>query len=226
MPIGIIANCSAVFLGGLSGCLCGKFLSEEIQKNLTIMMGFCAIAIGINSIIKTAHMAPVVIAVLLGMFLGGILKLEKNITNLFAKILHKLPAREEFSMENYITCVVLFCASGFGIYGVMMIGINGDNSILLSKTVLDFFTAMIFAITLKLSISIIAFPMLAIQLALLLLSRFIAPVATGHIFQNFIACGGILTMAAGLRVSGIKSVPIANLVPALVLVIPLSYFLS
>ena len=37
-------------------------------------------------------------------------------------------------------------------------------------------------------------------------------------FANLFACGGILTMAAGFRVSRIKSVPL----PALILVMPFS----
>jgi len=36
------------------------------------------------------------------------------------------------------------------------------------------------------------------------------------------ACGGILTMAAGFRVSRIKSVPLVDLMPALILVMPFS----
>ena len=36
------------------------------------------------------------------------------------------------------------------------------------------------------------------------------------------ACGGILTMAAGFRVSKIKSVPLVDLMPALILVMPFS----
>lgn len=41
-------------------------------------------------------------------------------------------------------------------------------------------------------------------------------------FANLFACGGILTMAAGFRVSRIKSVPLVALMPALILVMPFS----
>ena len=36
------------------------------------------------------------------------------------------------------------------------------------------------------------------------------------------ACGGVLTMSAGFRVSKIKSVPLVDLMPALILVMPFS----
>ena len=51
-------------------------------------------------------------------------------------------------MEFYLTAVALFCCSGFGWYSTLTEGITGDPSLLMSKAVLDGFTAMIFASTL------------------------------------------------------------------------------
>ena len=51
---------------------------------------------------------------------------------------------EDEWMSRYIAAVVLFCASGTGIFGALQSGLNGDQSILISKAILDFFTAAIF----------------------------------------------------------------------------------
>jgi uncharacterized membrane protein YqgA involved in biofilm formation len=142
--------------------------------------------------------------------------------------LERIPVKrnENFVMEQFITVVVLFCASGFGIYGVLLEGMSGNSGILLSKSVLDLFTGLIFAITLGLSVSIIAIPMVIILLSLYFLAGGIAPFVSSTMLLDFMACGGILTIAAGLRVSGIKNTPIGNMIPALVLVMPLSYLWS
>ena len=50
----------------------------------------------------------------------------------------------------------------------------------------------------------------------------IAPFVTPKMLQDFISCGGVLTIVAGMRVSGIKQYPIANMIPALLLVLPAS----
>ena len=72
--------------------------------------------------------------------------------------------------------------------------------------------------------------MTAVVLAILLLvfgaGRLLAGVLTPTIFADLSACGGILTMAAGFRVSRIKSVPLVDLMPALILVMPFSLLLS
>lgn len=54
--------------------------------------------------------------------------------------------------------------------------------------------------------------------AAVLLGGLLTPTA----FADLSACGGILTMAAGFRVSKIKSVPLVDLMHALILVMPFS----
>jgi hypothetical protein len=74
-------------------------------------------------------------------------------------------------MPLMITAIVLFCASGTGIYGTLTSGMTGDHSILLAKSVLDFFTAMIFACQLKKAVMLIGIPQLVIMLMLFLFVR-------------------------------------------------------
>lgn len=66
--------------------------------------------------------------------------------------------------------------------------------------------------------------MTAVVLAILLLvfgaGKLLAGVLTPTMFADLSACGGILTMAAGFRVSRIKAVTLVDLMPALILVMP------
>ncbi len=64
---------------------------------------------------------------------------------------------DEF-ISTLVTVIVLFCASGTGIYGSLDSGMTGDSTILISKSVLDFFTAAIFACNLGYVVSVIAIP--------------------------------------------------------------------
>ena len=169
------------------------------------------------------QMTPVVIVVIFGTLLGELLHLEEHITHVFGAVTRKLPHDEaNFDMERYITVVVLFCASGFGIYGVLVEGMSGSPAVLQSKAVLDLCTAAVFAVTLGVAVAVIALPMLAVMLALFFAAGAIAPFVTPEMLQDFISCGGVLTIVAGMRVSGIKQYPIANMIPALLLVLPAS----
>ena len=130
-------------------------------------------------------------------------------------------SEEEFMME-LITVIVLFCASGTGIYGSIVSGMSGDHSILISKSILDLFTAMIFAATLGAVVSAIAVPQFVIFLILFLCGGLILPLTTPAMINDFKACGGILLLATGFRMIKIKMFPTADMIPAMILVMPIS----
>lgn len=122
-----------------------------------------------------------------------------------------------------VTALVLFCASGTGIYGAIVAGMTGDHSILLAKSILDFATALIFACTLGIVVSLIALPQFLIFMALYLLAGMIYPLCTPAMINDFKACGGILLLATGFRMIRVKEFPVADMIPAMALAMPVSY---
>ena len=221
MPIGVLTNCASVLAGGAIGAALGHILPASLKEHLPTMFGLCSIAIGINSIIKASAMTPVVLALLVGFTIGHLLHLEQWTSRFFHKLVKAMHlGGDGIDMEFYITAVALFCCSGFGWYSTLTEGIAGDPSLLFSKAVLDGFTALIFASTLGKSIC--AIPQCVILLCVFGAGRLLAGVLTPTMFADLSACGGVLTMAAGFRVSKIKSVPLVDLMPALLLVMPFS----
>lgn len=101
-------------------------------------------------------------------------------------------------------------------------GMTGDPSILIAKSFLDFFTAMIFACSLGIAVSVISIPLLIIQLTLAWAAALILPLTTPSMMADFSAVGGLLLLATGLRICGIKMFPVVNMLPALFLAMPLS----
>ncbi len=104
-----------------------------------------------------------------------------------------------------------------------MSGMTGDHSILLAKSILDFPTALIFSCTLGMVVSLIAVPQFIIFMALYLV---IYPLCTPVMINDFKACGGILLLATGFRMIKVKEFPVADMIPAMVLVMPVSYLWS
>jgi uncharacterized membrane protein YqgA involved in biofilm formation len=133
----------------------------------------------------------------------------------------KTPLPDGFVVK-FVTITVLFCASGMGIFGATHEGMTGNADILLAKSVLDLFTAMIFATELGYAVALIAVPQLAIQSALYFGANSLMPLTTPTMLADFSACGGVIMLATGLRICGIKIFPIVNMLPALLLVMPIS----
>lgn len=60
MPIGVITNCMAVFLGGLlGGTVLRKITPWYLKQNLPLMFGLCSIGIAVNSLVKAHNMSAV-----------------------------------------------------------------------------------------------------------------------------------------------------------------------
>lgn len=81
---------------------------------------------------------------------------------------------------------------------------------------------MIFACSLGIAVSVISIPLLIIQLTLAWAAALILPLTTPSMMADFSAVGGLLLLATGLRICGIKMFPVVNMLPALLLAMPLS----
>ena len=231
MLIGPYVNGSAVIIGGLIGAVAGGKLPERVKTALPMTFGLCSVGLGITLVLKVKYMPAVVLAMIVGVLIGELLHLERGIgkaagstRGLINKVFPPVQglSHEEFT-EKFVAILVLFCASGTGVFGAMTEGMSGDPSILYIKTILDLFTAGIFATLLGFAVMTIAIPQLVIQLALAMLAVFLMPMITPSMMADFSCAGGLLMVATGLRICNIKLFPVANMLPGLVLVMPFSH---
>lgn len=79
MLIGPYVNGFAVIIGGLIGAMAGGKLPERVKTALPMTFGLCSVGLGITTVLKVKYMPAVVLAMVLGAFLGELLHLEKRI---------------------------------------------------------------------------------------------------------------------------------------------------
>ena len=109
-----------------------------------------------------------------------------------------------------------------GWYGALTEAISGSPDILFSKSVLDFFTALVFAASLRAAVCLIPIPQAAVMLLVFMIGKGISGIMTPEAFANLSGCGGVITLAAGLRIAKIREIQAIDIVPSMILVIPLS----
>lgn len=223
MPIGVICNVLAVALGGVIGTFGGKKLSEEFKQKLNLIFGVCAMGIGVSSIAQMQNMPAVILSLILGTILGIATHLGQRIENGGKLLAKMIPGQGDTDNALLVTAIVLFCASGTGIYGSIVSGMSGDHSIMITKSILDIFTAMIFACSLGLVTSLVAIPQAVIFLALFFCAKLLFPLTTPAMVNDFKACGGLVMLATGFRIAKIMDFPIADMIPVMILVWPVSY---
>ena len=229
MPTGVIINSLSIVLGGLAGGFLGHHLSDNLKSQLNLIFGLSAMGMGIATIGLMAYLPAVIFSLILGTLLGLGLHFGDWINQLASNLVKHFPApktghsQEEF-LASLLTVIVLFCASGTGIYGSLDAGMTGDSTILISKSILDFFTAAIFACQLGYVVSVIAIPQFLIFSALFYLAGYVVPLTSPEMIADFKACGGFIMLATGFRMIQLKMFPTADMIPAMVLAMPLSWF--
>lgn len=232
MPVGVIINAMSIVVGGILGTVAGHKLKEDFKGNLEMIFGVCSMGMGIGSIVLMENMPAVIFAIIMGTALGlaihlgerirsGAMGMQRVISRFIKNEGGKL-SEEEFT-ATLVTIIVLFCASGTGIYGSIVAGMSGDHTILISKSILDLFTAAIFACHLGVVVSLVAIPQGIIFTALFFGAALIYPLTTPAMINDFKACGGFLMLATGFRMIKVKMFPTADMIPAMVLVMPFSW---
>ena len=154
--------------------------------------------------------------------MGELVQLEKRVnqgvTALVGKLMKGTSADEGFLIQ-VSAVVVLFCCGGTGWYGALNEGLTGDGSILITKSILDCVTACIFGSILGKIVPALCLPQLIVYLVLFFASGIVQRFITPEMIADFSAAGGIITLCAGLRLSGIKrDIKVLNLLPALIIV--------
>lgn len=232
MPIGVIINALSVVIGGILGTLAGHKLPQNLKIQLNIILGLCSMGMGISSIVLMKNMPAVIFAIVLGTGIGlalhlgdwiqkGAQQMQKPISKVFKN--QNIEISQAEFMSSMVTIIVLFCASGTGIYGSLDAGMTGDSTVLISKSILDLFTAAVFACNIGYVVSVVAIPQFIIFFLLFLGAKIILPLTTPDMIADFKACGGFLMVATGFRMTKIKEFSIAEMIPAMILVMPFSW---
>ncbi len=227
MPVGVMIDCLCIVAGGLVGAKIKDKVPSRIIQPLNIVFGICAIAIGMVSLIKLSSLPAVILSLILGTLIGELLRCDDKIKGIFGKVISRMHFQVEGDrreyMNFYVTVAAVFCASGTNIFGAFSEGMTGDFTVLLSKASMDIFASLIFAAVLGAAMLIIVIPQFLILAACFYASRFVMPLISEPMLADFIAVGGLMTLALGFAIAKIKDIRAVNMLPALILVFPVSY---
>lgn len=228
--IGPYVNGATVVAGSLAGAFLGSRMSRNLRERMPMVFGCASLGLGVAMVVKVQSLPPMVLALVLGSIFGELVHLETGIQKLATKaraLIEKFAkpsgdlSHDEF-LEKFVAIMVLFCVSGTGIFGAMSEGMTGDPTLLIVKAILDLFTSAIFAATLGYTVVTLVVPQFIIQTSLFFGAALIMPLTTPAMVADFSACGGLIMLATGFRICGIKQFPVANMIPSLFLVMPLS----
>jgi uncharacterized membrane protein YqgA involved in biofilm formation len=230
--IASLVNVTTVLVGALVGVLLGNRLPVRTRELVTDALGLVTLLIAGTSAMavlspdlsdEVGDSAPMLIvlgALLIGGIAGSLLRLEQRVEGLGAWLQRRLSGesgtveRHRF-IEGFVVASLVFCTGPLTILGALNDGLgNGPDQILL-KAVLDGFAAVAFAASFGWGVAASVVTIVAIQGSLTLVGLALGDVLPDAHLAAITAAGGLLLVGVALRLLRIREIPVADLLPAL-----------
>lgn len=224
-PMGTLINIAAIIIGSLIGLLIKRKLPTKIIIIIFQVMGLFTLVLGISLSLKTEHYILVIGSLVAGAVIGEWIDLDKYMNRWSEKLKKRLRMGNDKFSDGMITAFLLYCMGAMTILGAIEEGVEGSYDILLMKSLMDGVSSIALASALGIGVMFSAIPLLVYQGGLTLFSSFMGDHFTDVIISDLSATGGILLIGLGINILEIKHLKILNMVPALVIVVILSYLI-
>jgi len=221
--MGTLINVAAVILGSLIGILINQKLPRKIIVIIFQVMGLFTLVLGISMSLRTEHYIIVIASLVAGGIIGEWIDLDRYMNVWSEKLKRRMRLGNDKFSDGMITAFLLYCMGAMTILGAIEEGVEGTYDILLMKSLMDGVSSIALASGLGIGVMFSTIPLLVYQGGLTLVSSFIGEHFTDVIVKDLSATGGILLIGLGINILEIKQLKILNMVPALVIVVILSY---
>jgi uncharacterized membrane protein YqgA involved in biofilm formation len=215
IPFATLVNVLAVLVGGTLGLLLRAKFSDNIKQAIFNAIGLGTLVIGFKMALQTEELLILVFSLIIGSIIGEATQLQAR-SEKFAGRFSKSTTNNKFA-EGLVTTFVLFCVGSMTILGAMDEGIRGDRTLLLTKSVLDGFTAIALASYYGKSVLYSVIPLFIFQAGLTILASMVGSFIDPIYITQIAAVGGVLIIGIGINMLEIKSIKVLNLLPALVI---------
>lgn len=224
--IGTLVNTASVVVGGALGMMLKKNMPKRVTTIYFQAIGLFTLAIGMSMAVKMDAILIVVSSVAIGSLWGEWMNLEVRLERLSEKLKTKFRVGNEKFSEGLITAFLLFCVGSMTILGTLQEGTGGSPDLLFTKSLMDFFSAILLASAFGVGVVASAIPLFIFQAILTLLAMFAGSILTPQITLGLTSVGGILLVGLGIRILEIKKIRVMNMLPSLIIVVVLLWLFS
>jgi len=217
--VGTIVDVLAILFGTAIGYFLPR-IPDRMRETVTVGVALYVMTIGLSMALSDMNdIVLIIFSVVMGAVTGELLKIEER----FERLAHRLEERFRRLYrgpiaQGFISATLLFCVGSMSIVGAVQDGLQGDHKTLFAKSVLDGFSAVVLTSTLGPGVGLAAIPVLLYQGLIALISHaFGSFLDTPLIIEPITAVGGLLIVAIGIQVAGLRKVSVPNLLPAIVI---------
>ncbi|AEC01469.1 DUF554 domain-containing protein [Parasphaerochaeta coccoides] len=222
--VAVFINSIAVIVGSCIGLLVKKRISGHFRSVVFSASGLVTLIIGISMALGTQSYLIMIFSVALGGMCGYALRIEDHILSLGDKF-QKHPVESVSTEEEgkqgfgfgFLTASVLFCSGAMAVVGSIDVGVRGDYSLIMLKSVMDGAMAIILAAAYGSGVMASAISIFVYQGFFTVAGSWLEPLMGEKGIAELAAVGGVLLLMIGFNLLEIKKFKTGNFLPALIL---------
>lgn len=214
--IAVFINCIAVVAGSIMGLLIGKKLNDDFKTVVFSCSGLITVVMGIQMALDSTNFLALLIALLLGGFIGYLLKIEDSVLSLGDKLSKLTKSSSGGFAQGFMNASVLFCSGAMAVVGSIQAGTTGEIQTILIKSVMDGCMAIVFTTVYGIGVMFSALTIFVYQGFFTVAGAYLEPLMGNIGITELSAAGGILLMMIGFSLIKVKEFKTANYLPALV----------
>jgi hypothetical protein len=219
--IATIVNIIAVIIGSLAGLLLHKKINDSFKTAVYTGIGVITLIIGFKMSFAVTRILYLALALAIGGILGNWWNIEGGILRFGNFLKNKLGAedKERSFAEGFLSASVLFCVGAMTLIGAFKAGVEQNYELLLTKSVMDGFMAILLTSVMGIGVAFSALVILLYQGGLTLLAGVVRPLVSDLVLSELTAVGGALIIMIGLNLLDLKKIKTGNFLPALLVVL-------
>ncbi len=216
---GVIINCITVIIGSFIGKTFHNYIPKKTTDGIMTGIGLCTIYIGVDNALSGENTLVLILSMALAALIGYGLDIDGKINAFSGFITSKFSKHDDSASaaQGFVTASLLFCVGAMTIVGSIQAGVSGDNTLLITKSILDLISAIALAATFGFGVMLSAGFVLVFQGSLVMLSGLIEPYLTSSVQNEMICAGSVIIIGLGLNIVGVSKIKVANYLPAMII---------
>ena len=224
--LGSLINGALILLGGFIGRLLQN-IPDRVKETVMLVIALAIVVLGVQMGIQSDNFIIVMVSLVFGTIVGELIDIDGMLNRLGQWMEGKLDggklsnkeANKGSLAQGFVTGTLIFVIGSMSIIGALDGGLRNDHSVLITKGIIDGFTAMILASTMGVGVLIAAIPTVLYEGLIAIfagfISAFIPQEALDLFLKQLTATGGIMIAAIGLNMLGLTKIRVANTLPAI-----------
>ena len=223
MPIGTFINMATVVVGSAVGIMFKTAIGADYQSIVFQALGLGTLMIGLKMTmaVKGDHMLKIIFALVIGGVVGNFFQLDVQMASLSESVKALIGSEEQGFTDGLVNAFLLFCIGSMTILGSLEEGLSGKKELLLVKSTLDGFASIALSAVYGVGVLFSILPMLFFQGGITVFAPFIKKLVREDHLDAIGALGGVLILGIAIRMLELGPLNLENLLPALVLIIPI-----